>query len=96
MLPTLHYCIATEVGLVVLAVDYRLGPEDPYPAAAYDARDVLLWVVANGKKELGVDTARIGLGGSSRSVSPLRSDVNQLFDVGNSVSSLEHAIRTVN
>src|SRR3954452_25459732 len=48
----------------VISVDYRLAPEDPYPAGLDDAAAVLAWVADNGTK-LGIDTARIAVAGSS-------------------------------
>jgi acetyl esterase/lipase len=51
----------------VISVDYRLAPENPYPAAVEDAIDSLQWLVKNGEKELGVNLNQIAIGGSSRS-----------------------------
>lgn len=56
---------------VVVAVDYRLGPEEPYPAAVDDAVESLHWILEHAKNELGIDTSRIAVGGSSRPVLPL-------------------------
>lgn len=53
---------------VVVSVDYRLGPEEPYPAAVEDAEEALLWVYNQGKQELGIDRQKIAVGGSSRFV----------------------------
>ncbi|KAJ3551599.1 hypothetical protein NM688_g4613 [Phlebia brevispora] len=50
---------------VVVSVDYRLGPEQPYPAAVEDAEEALRWVYTKGKSELGVNPERIAVGGSS-------------------------------
>ncbi|KAI0734427.1 lipase/ esterase [Fomitopsis betulina] len=50
---------------VVVSVDYRLGPESPYPAAVEDAVEALQWVWQNGKEKLKVDTSKIAVGGSS-------------------------------
>lgn len=48
----------------VVSVQYRLAPEDPYPAAIDDAAAVLNWVSADAG-ELGVDVTRIAVAGSS-------------------------------
>jgi acetyl esterase len=48
----------------VISVDYRLAPEDPYPAGPDDAAAVLQWVAENGA-ELGIDTGRLAIAGSS-------------------------------
>jgi acetyl esterase/lipase len=50
--------------LVGIAVQYRLAPEHPYPAAVEDCYAGLRWVKECGA-ELGVDTSRVGIGGPS-------------------------------
>jgi acetyl esterase len=56
--------LAAHSGALVLAVDYRLAPEHPFPAAAEDAWAAYEWVVANGER-LGVDQHRVAIGGDS-------------------------------
>ncbi|GDY30697.1 alpha/beta hydrolase [Gandjariella thermophila] len=56
--------LAKHAGVRVLAVDYRLAPEHPFPAAVDDALAAYRYAVAHAE-ELGVDPARIALGGDS-------------------------------
>jgi acetyl esterase/lipase len=49
---------------VVASVEYRLAPEHPFPAPVEDCYAALKWLVAQSTK-LGVNTARIAIGGAS-------------------------------
>ena len=51
--------MATDAGVIVISVDYRMAPEDPYPAAVLDAYDATRWAAEhmadlNGNGKLGV------------------------------------------
>ncbi len=55
---------AATAGCLVVAVDYRLAPEFPYPAGLDDCALALNWLVEH-SEELGVDSRRICVGGAS-------------------------------
>lgn len=56
--------VADVAGCVVAAVDYRLAPEDPHPAAVEDCYTVLQWLHATAG-ELGFPAQRIAVHGES-------------------------------
>ncbi|KAI1427255.1 alpha/beta hydrolase fold-domain-containing protein [Xylaria sp. FL1777] len=55
---------ATNPNIVVVSVDYRLAPENPFPTPVEDSYDGLLWCKENAKS-LGIDPEKIIVAGSS-------------------------------
>ncbi|SER64809.1 alpha/beta hydrolase [Lentzea albida] len=56
--------ILDELDIVIVSVDYRLAPENPFPAPVEDCYAALVWTAAKAD-ELGIDPARLGVGGES-------------------------------
>ena len=56
--------LANGAGICVVAVDYRLAPEHPFPAALDDAAAALSWI-ATQAQALRIDEKRIAVGGDS-------------------------------
>ncbi|OUL99201.1 alpha/beta hydrolase [Variovorax sp. JS1663] len=61
---TLCRALCNQSGCAVVAVDYRMGPEHRFPAAVNDALAATRWV-HNQAQALGVDAARLAVGGDS-------------------------------
>lgn len=56
--------LTNAAGIVTISVEYRLAPEHPFPAAVEDCHAGLAWVAAHAE-EIGVDAARLAVGGDS-------------------------------
>jgi acetyl esterase len=56
--------MARELGVVVVSVEYRLAPENPFPAGLEDCYAGLVWVATNAE-QLGIDADNIVIHGVS-------------------------------
>lgn len=52
--------IVQNTGMAAASIEYRLAPENPYPAAWDDCESVAAWMVKNAKSEFGTDVLTIG------------------------------------
>jgi acetyl esterase/lipase len=55
--------MAQRCGLAVVSVEYRLAPEDPYPAGPDDCEAAALWITREAESRFG--TSRLFIGGES-------------------------------
>jgi acetyl esterase/lipase len=73
--------IASELGILVVSVEYRLAPEHPFPAALDDCVAVLRWLHGEAGP-LGVDPGRIAGGGASAGGGLAAATVQRAHDEG--------------
>lgn len=67
LLPELEHSLWQEAktyGAIVFAIDYRVAPENKFPAAVNDSYNAFKWIAEHGN-EFGGDTSRIALLGTS-------------------------------
>jgi acetyl esterase len=72
--------LAEHAGVLVVAVDYRLAPENKFPAAVDDCLAAYRWVRDKGR-DVGADTARVAVAGDSAGGN-LSAVVSQLAALG--------------
>lgn len=72
---------AAELDAVVIAPEYRLPPEHPYPAAIDDCFLALKWMIENAP-ELGIDPERIAVGGESAGAGLAAALAQRALDAG--------------
>ncbi len=77
------FCIevARELGIMVVSVDYRLAPEHAFPAPLDDCNDAWTWMQAQAVA-LGIDPARIAIGGQSAGGGLAAALVQRVHDEG--------------
>jgi acetyl esterase/lipase len=72
---------AAALGMIVVSASYRLAPDHPFPAAADDCLAAWEWL-QHSSAALGVDPARIAVGGQSAGGSLAAGLVQRLRDAG--------------
>jgi acetyl esterase/lipase len=72
--------LADAAGIAVVSVDYRLAPENPWPAAPDDCETAALWLLAEAEDRFG--TARLAIGGGSAGANLATTTLLRLRDKG--------------
>ena len=72
---------ARELGIVVVSTAYRLAPDAPFPAALDDCFSAWTWLQRSAG-ELGIDPARVAVGGQSAGGGLAASLVQRIHDGG--------------
>lgn len=73
--------LAADLGALAVSVDYRLAPMHPFPADVDDCFAALVWLRGRAE-ELGIDPARIAVGGASAGGGIAASVVQRAVDEG--------------
>jgi acetyl esterase/lipase len=72
--------IADAAGVAVVSVDYRLAPENPWPAAPDDCETAALWILEGAEARFG--TSRLAIGGGSAGANLAMTTLLRLRDKG--------------
>ena len=75
--------LANASGALIAAIDYRLAPEHPFPAAPDDVCAAVRWLAAHAA-DLGGDPARLGIAGDSAGGNLAAVTARRLRDAGDS------------
>jgi acetyl esterase len=70
---------AENTGIQILALDYRLAPEHPFPAGLDDCVAAVRWVAAN-PESVGADPTRLAVGGDSAGANLAAATVQSVAD----------------
>jgi acetyl esterase/lipase len=76
--------LAESLGIAVVSVDYRLAPENPWPAAPADCEAAALWIIDHAEVRFG--TTRLAIGGSSAGATLAMTTLLRLRDKGHAHS----------
>ena len=72
--------LAESLGIAVVSVDYRLAPENPWPAAPDDCEAAALWLLDHAEARFG--TGKLAIGGSSAGATLAMTTLLRLRDRG--------------
>jgi acetyl esterase/lipase len=72
--------LADALGVTVVSVEYRLAPENPWPAAPDDCETAALWLIEEGRELFGAE--RVLIGGASAGATLATTTLLRLRDRG--------------
>jgi acetyl esterase len=81
---TRNLALAESLGIAVVSVDYRLAPENPWPAAPDDCEAAALWIIDQAEVRFG--TTNLAIGGSSAGATLAMTTLLRLRDKGHAES----------